>query len=94
MSTKKKRQIRNRVLAEAEYILKTHATIRETAKHFGVSKSTVWTDMTERLFCLDENGTYLGVSIVLISNLSERSKRGGAATRKLWEERRKARERS
>lgn len=93
MNTKKKRQIRNRVLAEAEYIIKNRATVRETAKHFGVSKSTVWLDMTERLFCLDRHGTYLSVSIVLLSNLSERSKRGGAATRKVWEERRKAHER-
>ena len=89
MSIEKKRQIRNRVLAEAEYILKNRATIRETAKHFGVSKSTVWFDMTKRLFHLDRNGTYLGVSLILTSNLRERSKRGGTATRKLWEERRK-----
>lgn len=41
--------IEERVLEIAKYILKTNATVREAAKVFGVSKSTVHKDVTERL---------------------------------------------
>ena len=41
--------IEERVLEVAEYIISSKATIRKTAKVFGVSKSTIHKDMTERL---------------------------------------------
>ena len=41
--------IEERVLEVAQYIIDSKATIRKTAKVFGVSKSTIHKDMTERL---------------------------------------------
>ena len=41
--------IENRVLDVAKYIIDSKSTIRKTAKIFGVSKSTIHKDMTERL---------------------------------------------
>ena len=41
--------IEERVLDVAKYIIESKATIRKTAKVFGVSKSTIHKDMTERL---------------------------------------------
>lgn len=46
----KKRHIKERTLAEAEFIIKTHATVRETAKRSEVSKSTVHHDVTVKLY--------------------------------------------
>ena len=42
----KKEQIEQRVLEVADYVINHNATVRATAKHFGVSKSTVHTDVT------------------------------------------------
>ena len=47
------KNIINRTLKESEYILKTKKTIREIAKVFGVSKSTVHKDIRERLREID-----------------------------------------
>lgn len=69
-----------RVIGEAEYITKTGATVRQTAKHFCVSKSTVHKDVTERLEGTDRQ-LYERVREVLDKNLSERHIRGGMATR-------------
>ena len=46
-------EMKTRVLKEAEYILKTGYTIRETANQFKVSKSTVHKDLHERLKNID-----------------------------------------
>ena len=72
--------ISDRVKEEAEYILKTGATVRACALHFGISKSTVHKDVTERLKEIDSR-LYSGVRKVLDKNLSERHIRGGMATR-------------
>ncbi len=69
-----------RVIKEAEYIAKTGATVRSTAKMFHFSKSTVHKDVTERLFELNEQ-LYYKVKKVLEINLSERHLRGGQATK-------------
>ena len=45
-----------RILRAAEYIVEHRATVRETAKRFGVSKSTIHKDVTERIARLDEQG--------------------------------------
>lgn len=69
-----------RILAEAEYIVKSGATVRACANHFGISKSTVHKDVTERLQSID--GTlYDEVRAVLKNNLAERHIRGGMATK-------------
>ena len=72
--------IDERVLKEAEYILKNGATVRAAAKAFGVSKSTVHHDVTVKLRSLDEY-LYEKVRKTLDINLSERHIRGGLATR-------------
>ena len=47
--------IENRILEESNYIIKTQNTIRETAKNFNVSKSTVHKDVSYRLIELKRN---------------------------------------
>lgn len=75
-----------RVLNEGEYILKTGATVRETAKKFGVGKSTVHSDMVKRLKYIDKD-LYRKVKEILFINLSERHIRGGMATREKFKKR-------
>ena len=72
-------EIIKRVLAEAEYILQTGATVRKTAQVCGASKSTVHTDMTQRLQELDQAAARQ-VRRILDTNLAERHIRGGKAT--------------
>lgn len=73
----------DRVIKEAEYIAKTGATVRATAKVFHFSKSTVHKDVTERLFELNRE-LYAKVKKVLEKNLAERHVRGGEATRQKY----------
>ncbi|MBQ4159672.1 MAG: sporulation transcriptional regulator SpoIIID [Clostridia bacterium] len=72
-----------RVLLLSEYIAEHNATVRETAKHFGVSKSTVHKDVTERLRSLNSI-LYGQVQHVLENNKEERHIRGGLATREKY----------
>ncbi len=65
----------------ALYIIETGATVRQTAKRFGISKSTVHTDITVRLM-KSEPDLYDRVRLVLDINKEERHIRGGEATRK------------
>lgn len=78
--------IDERVLKEAEYILRNGATVRGAAKAFGVSKSTVHHDVTTKLKDLDEY-LYERVRKTLDVNLSERHIRGGMATRERYRRR-------
>ncbi|HEY8365395.1 MAG TPA: sporulation transcriptional regulator SpoIIID [Haloplasmataceae bacterium] len=73
-------QIINRVLQVAHYFLKTKGTVRSIAKNFGVSKSTIHKDLTERLLELDKN-TYIEVRELLDYNKSVRHIRGGKSTK-------------
>ena len=66
-----------------EYICETGATVRAAAKVFGVSKSTVHKDVTERL-SRDNPVLYKEVKSVLEKNKSERHIRGGLATRRKY----------
>jgi putative DeoR family transcriptional regulator (stage III sporulation protein D) len=75
--------IRRRVLDISEYIIKSSATVRHTAKVFGVSKSTVHKDMTERLPQIDKELAEQ-VRKVLAVNKAERHIRGGEATRQKY----------
>ncbi len=75
--------IQKRVLEICAYILETHATVRQAAAVFQVSKSTVHKDMTERLPSLDKKLAQQ-VKAVLEFNKSERHLRGGEATRKKY----------
>ncbi len=69
-----------RILKEAEYIVETNSTVRAAAGHFGISKSTVHKDVTERLKDIDKE-LFGEVRKVLNKNLSERHIRGGIATK-------------
>ena len=69
-----------RILSEGEYIANNGATVRDAGKHFGVGKSTVHKDMTERLKYIDKN-LYDRVIEVLQINKKERHLRGGIATK-------------
>lgn len=75
-----KEYIEKRVLELANYMIETGDTVRGTGEKWGVSKSTVHTDVTERLKRLDYE-LYLEVERVLEVNLSERHVRGGESTR-------------
>jgi putative DeoR family transcriptional regulator (stage III sporulation protein D) len=67
----------------AEYIIETKKTVRDTAKVFGYSKSTVHKDVAERLLEIDTE--LCGrVKEILNFNLSERHIRGGTATRRKY----------
>ncbi len=74
-----------RTVTLAEYISDTGKTVRDTAKHFGLSKSTVHKDMTSRLPEIDTE-LYEKVRIILDKNKAERHLRGGLATRKKYKE--------
>lgn len=75
--------IEERVLALAEYILMTNATVRSTAKKFKVSKSTVHKDVTERLQEISPS-LAAEVKAVLDINKAERHIRGGLATKEKY----------
>ncbi len=64
----------------AEYVIDTGATVRATAAHFGVSKSTVHKDLTYKLKYVNPS-LYHAVKEILARNKSERHIRGGEATR-------------
>ncbi|MDD6771547.1 MAG: sporulation transcriptional regulator SpoIIID [Inconstantimicrobium porci] len=72
--------IEERVLDVAKYIINSKSTIRKTAKVFGVSKSTIHKDMTERLPQINPIIAKEAKS-VLDLNKAERHIRGGKATK-------------
>lgn len=67
-------------MAVAEYIVANNATVRQTAARFGVSKSTVHKDVTERLLRINPS-LAAQARKVLDVNKSERHIRGGLATK-------------
>ena len=75
--------LHDRVIAVAGYIIENNATVRQTAKEFGISKSTVHKDVTERLAVIDP-ALAKQVRNVLDVNKSERHIRGGMATREKY----------
>ncbi len=78
-----KSYIEERAVEIANFIIDNNATVRQTAKQYGISKSTVHKDMTERLYEL--NPSLAGqVRKVLDVNKSERHIRGGLATREKY----------
>ncbi len=67
----------------AVYIIENRATVRAAARKFGVSKSTVHKDLTERLPHVNP-GLYRQVRVLLDLNKAERHIRGGLATRRKY----------
>lgn len=75
--------IEERAIDIANYIIEENATVRQTAKKFGISKSTVHKDVTERLMQI--NPSLAGrARKVLDINKKERHIRGGLATREKY----------
>lgn len=72
-----------RAVVLGEYVVERGSTVRSTAQQFGISKSTVHKDLTQRL--KKQNRTlYDSVQQVLKVNKEERHLRGGAATRQKY----------
>lgn len=67
----------------ARYIIENQTTVRAAAQKFGISKSTVHKDISERLPQFNR-GLYLQVKKVLEVNKAQRHIRGGIATRKKY----------
>lgn len=75
--------VEDRAVELGEYIVKNRATVRAAAKRFGISKSTVHTDVSERLKRTDPI-LYKEVREVLDVNKAQRHIRGGIATREKY----------
>lgn len=67
----------------AVYMIQTGATVRAAAKHFGISKSTVHKDLSQRLQRCNKS-LYLQVRQILDINKAQRHIRGGMATREKY----------
>lgn len=81
-------EITKRVLEEARYIIETNKTIRETAKIFKVSKSTVHKDLKERLAHINIELSNK-IEKILKYHIDIRHIRGGESTRKKYEKKQK-----
>ncbi len=75
--------IEERAMNIANYIIENNATVRQTAKQFGISKSTVHKDVTDRLMQVNPS-LAKEARKVLDVNKSERHIRGGLATREKY----------
>ncbi len=75
--------IEERAIGIANYIIDNNATVRQTAKTFGVSKSTVHKDVTDRLMQINPSLAKQARKVLDV-NKSERHIRGGLATREKY----------
>jgi putative DeoR family transcriptional regulator (stage III sporulation protein D) len=75
--------IEERAINIANYIIDNNATVRQTAKQFGISKSTVHKDVTDRLMQINPS-LAKEARKVLDVNKSERHIRGGLATKEKY----------
>ena len=78
-----KSNLEKRACDLAVYMIETGATVRAAAQHFGISKSTVHKDLTQRLEQYN-HGLYLQVREILDENKRQRHIRGGLATRRKY----------
>lgn len=80
-----KTQPNNRAVILGQYIIENKATVRAAAQKFGISKSTVHKDVSERLSKIEPN-LYAQVKDILEINKQERHIRGGMATKIKYQE--------
>lgn len=80
-----KEDIEKRAKELAVYMIETGATVRSAASHFGLSKSTVHKDLSQRLKQYNY-ALYLQVRQVLDLNKQERHIRGGMATKRKYQQ--------
>lgn len=78
-----KKEIIKRVINEANYMIKTEVTIREIAKKYNVSKSTVHKDLQYRLKEIDKE-LFLTIDGILKKHIYLRHIRGGESTKKKY----------
>ena len=78
-----KKEIVSRVLEIADNVIATKKTIREIAKDYNISKSTVHKDLHERLLTIDEK-RYKKVKKIMQEHIDIRHIRGGESTRKKY----------
>ena len=78
-----RRYIEERTVELGQYIVNEKCTVREAAKKFGISKSTVHKDVTQRLKKINPSLANQ-VGSVLLENKNERQIRGGNATREKY----------
>lgn len=78
-----KEYIEQRAIEVANYIIESNATVRQTAKMFGISKSTVHKDISERLVYINPI-LAKDAKKVLEKNKAERHIRGGMATKEKY----------
>ena len=84
-----KNYIEERAVEVATFIVSSNATVRETAKKFGISKSTVHKDITDRVKRINPS-LALDVRKILEVNKAERHIRGGMATKLKYSHKEKA----
>ena len=75
--------IEERAAEFAHYIIENNATVRKTARHFNISKSTVHKDVSERLLKLNKP-LAVAAKKVLDENKAQRHIRGGLATKEKY----------
>ena len=78
-----KGNMEQRACDEAVYIIECRGTVRDAARKFGISKSTVHKDISQPL-PLFNRSLYLQVKAVLEENKAQRHIRGGLATRRKY----------
>ncbi|MBQ2408167.1 MAG: sporulation transcriptional regulator SpoIIID [Bacilli bacterium] len=78
--------IKKRVIKESNYIIKTNKTIRETAKKFNVSKSTVHNDIHKILKKIDYE-KFIIVNNIMKNHIETRHIKGGEATKLKYQSR-------
>ena len=79
-----KEYIEKQAVTIANYIIDHNATVRQTAKKFGISKSTVHKDVTDRLEGINPS-LAAQARVVLDINKAERHIRGGLATKEKYQ---------
>lgn len=80
-----KEYIEQRATTVATYIIENNATVRETAKKFGISKSTVHKDIVDRLVKVNPTLANQAKEVLNI-NKQERHIRGGMATKEKYKQ--------
>ncbi len=78
-----KKYIEERAVEVANYIIENNATVRQAAKQFGISKSTVHKDCSDRLQLINPS-LATEVRKILDVNKAERHIRGGLATKEKY----------
>ena len=84
-------RVEERAISLAQYIIDSKDTVRGAAKKFGVSKSTVHKDVSERLIHINR-ALAIEVRKILDENKAERHIRGGRATKLKYEHERNKKE--